>query len=85
MDGIELVVRYHRLLRQLVARGSRGEAWLVDLRQILQWLDDDCRRLPAAEGTLLRSKLAREIESELQHCTDTARVVLSIVLKHLKA
>ncbi len=82
----KLFGRYHGLIRELTSRDLRDEAWRPDLRQILQWFDDDCRQLSAPASDLLRRELASQIEHEALRFSDPAkRAVLIIALKHLDA
>ena len=86
MSVTELFGRYHRLIRELASRGARGDAWQLNLRHLLQRIEDDRQRLGRVSGEMLRHDLSRQLEHELLLCTDpSSRTVFSVVLKHLEA
>jgi hypothetical protein len=82
----DLFGRYLRLVRDLARRGDEGDADQSDLRQMLRWLDDDCRDLTVASRRQLRRELSMQIEQEALRYRDPGkRAVFIAVLKHLEA
>ena len=77
---------YHRLIHEVALRCAMEDAWRSDLQQILQRLDEDCRKLPHSSSHLLRCELAAQIEHEALGLWDPdKRAVLIVALKHLES
>lgn len=86
METTGLFGHYHGLIRDLASQGCRIDGWRSRLQRVLQSLDDDCRTLSPARGSLLRQELSVQLEQELLRRTDPDQAaVLIIALKHLDA
>jgi len=82
----DLFGRYLRLIRDLARLASADDTHEADLRQLLRWLDDDCRNLAVAGAQWFRCELSTQIEQEaLRYSNPHKRGVFLAVLKHLEA
>src|SRR5271167_5032515 len=79
----ELYGGYHGRILQLARQSTEDGAWKAKLREILAEFDDDCRKLSASDGRLLRYELTSQIEHDVLRFSDPPkRAVLAIALKH---
>jgi len=86
METTELFGRYHRRIRQLASHRADRSVLRAEIAEVMERLNEECRRLSPASSRRLRDELASQLEEEALHCTDASmKAVLVIAVKHLEA